>query len=131
MNLFDYDLTANADAGFSMKVRSPLTGEESDAVIHLVGSDSKSYRRVRTEVMRKHAKLGSEDKDYVADVDTVNAEVYSKCITGWDGMSGPDGLIEFSEVKALELLTKFAWLCDQVAGAVDNRLNFTKLPTAN
>ena len=131
MELFDYDLAKNAESGFTMKVRSPLTGEETDAVIELVGSDSKTYRRVRAEVMRKHAKLASEDKEYIADADQVNAEVYSKCITGWSGMTGEGKEIEFSESKAFELLSQFNWLCDQVANAVDNRLNFTKPPKAS
>ena len=123
MNLFDLDLKGNAEAGFKMLVKNPITNEDTDCTISIVGSDSKAYRKARANSIREAMKVGGD-----IDTDKASAEIYAKCITGWTGMSGPDGEIKYSEEKALELLMQFSWLSDQVGIVIESRLNFTKPP---
>jgi hypothetical protein len=121
MNLFDLDLKSDAEAGFKMLVKHPVTNKDTDCTISVVGSDSKVYRKARADSIREAMKKGGD-----IDTDEASAEIYAKCITGWIGMSGPDGEIKYSEEKALELLMRFSWLCDQLGIVIESRLNFTK-----
>lgn len=121
MNIFEYDLSTAAEEGFTLTLRDPLTGKDTDAEITVIGSDSKAYRRAKAEAMRKAAKA----KD--SDTDELSADVYAACIKDWDNLTDEKGEpIPFSQEKARELLGRFPWFMDQVGYAVDTRGNFMK-----
>ncbi len=52
MDLGKYDLTANAERGFDLELRDPLSGKKTDIIINVVGSDSKLYREALTNMRR-------------------------------------------------------------------------------
>lgn len=120
MDLSKYDLCAAADSGYDMVVRDPYTGKPTDAVISLIGSDSKVYRAAKSVAFREAAEDKGEEE--------ISAKVYSKCITGWSGMSDGKELIEFSEEKAFDVFLSLTWLMDQVGLAVEKRANFMQKP---
>jgi hypothetical protein len=122
MDIFDFDLTTGAERGFTFNLRNPLTGEKTDAEITVVGSDSKAYRRAKTEAMREAVKA-----DGAFDDDEFSASVYSKCVTAWSGVNGRDGEpLECTAENAKQVMTDLPWFMDQVGGQIDKRSNFTK-----
>lgn len=120
MNLSDYDLSANATRGFEMVVRDPITDKPTDAVISIIGSDSKTYRKVKNETLRRVAK--GDDLD----ADQISAAVYTACVTGWRDLSVDGKPLEYSVEAANDLLVRFPWLMDQIGTAVESRSNFTR-----
>lgn len=122
MDLADFDLKGNAEAGFEFTLYNPYTGEDTEIKISVVGSDSKAYRQAKAEAMRESIKGG------VVDTDAVSAKVYAKCITGWSGFAENGKDLPFNPDTAEDILNRYPWVMDQVAAKVDNRLNFTKPP---
>ena len=121
MDLSNYNLSQDADDGFEMTIVDPNTGKNTDAVINIIGADSKVYRSIKSKIYRKAAA-----KDI--DADELSAEVYSACITGWAGLQEGGKDIKFTQDAALELLIKLPWLMDQIGLAVETRANFMKKP---
>ena len=121
MDIANLDLRKNAEAGLDLVINHPLTGDETDIIISVVGSDSRQYRQAYAEEIRRaYTEKPSHDES--------DARVYSQCITGWSGIEENGKEVEFSPEAALNIFSKYQWICDQVGLAVDARANFTKPP---
>jgi hypothetical protein len=125
MDLKNFNLRADAENGFCLKIKNPRDGSDTDAEVTILGSDSKRYRKAYTEELRNSFQGGEADQD------EINARIYGKCIVNWKGFNEDGKVLEFSTEKAIKLLTEHQWLCDQVGKAVDNRLNFSRPPKKN
>lgn len=136
MDISKYDYQAGAESGFTLTLKEPeLTVEkdkkgkavrsyyaDTDIRITVLGADSKAYRKAFTAEIRR----GKDEAE--ADVDESNARVYSKCITGWEGIEENGKPVKFSEDAAFDLLNRYRWITDQVAEAVEKRANFMTPP---
>jgi len=129
MDLSNYDLRTKAEDGHALTVLDPITFKPTDLVIHVIGSDSKVFRRARAQALRDVAKAPKEGEEF--DTDTVLAKVCAGCVTGWENMIENGEPVAFSTEKALDLLTRMGWLLDQVSGAIETRANFTKPAETN
>lgn len=120
MNLYEYDLEKNAENGFTFHIYDPVTGKKTDAEIDLVGSDSKTYRRARSDALRAMAKGDIKEEEQFT------AMVVAKCITGWRNLNNGSDEILFSHDSAYKMLCELYWLCELLINAIEKRTNFTK-----
>lgn len=130
INLEDFDLTTDAERGFDLTLKDPYTGKSTDVVFSVIGSDSRAYRSAKAEAFRANLKTAREDGEQ-EDADELNARIYAKCVRNWEGLSLKGQPLEYSPENALTVLKRFPWISDQIAAAVENRLNFTKPPEKN
>lgn len=126
MDLSNYDLTADAEKGFTINVYDPVTLEPSDIDIDIIGAESTAYRVAKSNGLRDVAKRTQNGEN--VDTDIEEAKIYATCITGWKNLALDGAELEFTLENATKVLIRFAWLRDQVAAAVEKRANFTKLP---
>ena len=121
MDIANYDLRTNAEQGFAFTVVDPITRKDTDLTITIVGSDSKTFRRARTDALRDVVKAGGD-----FDEDQMTAQMCAACVTGWENMTENGEPVVFSVEKAVDLFARMGWLLDQVSAAIENRANFTK-----
>ena len=121
MDISQFDYQASAEAGYTFALKHPETGEDTDITITVLGSDSKEYRKAFTAEVRRANEAEGE-----TDADESNARVYSKCVTGWDGLEENGKAIKCTTENAYRVLERYTWIAKQVAAAVEKRANFTK-----
>ena len=124
MDLSTLNLAADAERGFALTLTNPVTREETDIVVTVVGADSRTYRQARAEAFRASAKAG----DDAPGADDLNALIYARCVKGWEGVEENGKPVPFTPENAERLLNTYFWIVDQVAEAVEKRANFHKPP---
>lgn len=128
MDLANYDLSAKAEAGSEVKILDPKSGEPTDIVITVVGSDSKTYRNAVALAAYEHKMGGDDDSEMLERLETVISRQYSTlaaCTTGWEGIELDGETLEFSRENALKLYSRFDWISQDVFVHIKNRENFT------
>jgi len=122
MDLANYNLSGNAEAGFSFFLVDPITGKNTDVEFTVFGSDSRHYRRAKTNAIRESIKGSTMTED------EISAKVYAQCVKGWSGLSEKGKDIAFDTETTYHRFNKYPWIMDQVSAKIENRLNFTKPP---
>lgn len=128
-DLDGFDLQADAEAGTTLQVRNPRTGEVTGASIDLYGADSRSYRvnlrRIQDAVAAAPEREPTDADDLLLLGRARNAAAAIR-ETGWSNLSVGGQDVEFSLETAVSLLTRFHWLTDQILTLINSRGNFAK-----
>ncbi|MDF2367497.1 hypothetical protein [Sneathiella sp.] len=125
-NVFDvaaFDLKARSEAGASLTLRHPKTGEALPAVIWLQGEDAENYRKtLRAQIDRQI----SERK-----LELTAAELEERLIERLAAITLRFENIELDGVQydttpenVLRLYREHLWIREQVAAFVEDRANF-------
>lgn len=127
MDLNKYNLSKSADAGADLALEDPVTGEELDVIITLLGSDSAAYRNKAREMQRdrisKMAKSRSKKLDLSVS-EKEECELLAACTIGWDGIELDGVEIKFTYDEAVKLYLDFPWIKEQVDEFIGDRANF-------
>ena len=127
MDFNQFNLAAPAEAGADVVIKHPVTGEDTDIVITVVGKDSATYRNAAKRIAGEKLPDNAEDKN--AELTKRGADLLASCIRGWKGLDDSEGKpIEFSTAFAVELLSNpdFDSLAVQINGAIHDRSLFFK-----
>ena len=116
MNLSSID-TSLCETGVEMVIKD-IDGNDTDATITLLGSESKVGRKLMLEFMRSIKDGKSEDGD--------SDKILSELTIGWKNIEIDGTKIKFSKEKALELYKQYPILKKQVDVFVSNIKNYTK-----
>lgn len=125
MNLSKIDLAAAAEAGATLTLRHPITGDVFDppVTITVLGLESKKFRQVADRFMRSRPKK----RDMApAEAQRFSCELLANLTTGWEGLEwgDEDQPLAFSFDNALMLYTERPWVRQQVDEFVGDAGNF-------
>lgn len=113
-----------------VKFELEFDGEKTGAVFELVGTDSKEYKAVDSEINNEILKLGSKrGKLDLSSVTTERSEVYTNrrlaaCIVGWSGVEYKGNELEYSHENALLLVSELPFVKEEITRFVTDRRNF-------
>ena len=127
MDFNQFDLATPAEVGADVVIKHPVTGEDTDIVITVVGKDSATYRNAAKRIAAN--KLPEESEAKEKDLTKRGAELLTSCIRAWSGMSDSDGnQIPFTHEFAVEVLsnTDFDSLAVQINAAIHDRTLYQK-----
>lgn len=120
MKLSDFDLASQAEAGFDLTLKHPVTRESLDAVIRVVGADSKTYRNAAVALAQSMSAKAEYDERVKA-----GAKLLAAATLDWSNIEDDRGKeMPFSKEKAAEVYAQFDWIAGQVRSAIENRANF-------
>jgi hypothetical protein len=127
MDINNFKLKENAAQGAVMVVRNPVTNEETDFKITLIGKDAPRYTELRDQLYRgiasRRASLGKIDP---ADIKEADRTLFVGSTLGWEGLAEGGVALPFDPTTATRLYEQHDWLVEQVAQFIENRANFTK-----
>jgi len=127
MDINQFNLAAPAEAGAEVIIKHPVTGEDTDIKIIVVGKDSATYRNAAKRIASE--KLPESDDDKEKELTKRGAELLTSCIRGWAGLDDRDGKpIPFTTEFAIELLSNqdFDSLAVQINAAIHDRTLYQK-----
>ena len=109
--------TSLCETGADMIV-TDIDGNDTDAIITLLGSESKVGRKLMLDFMRTIKEGKQEDGD--------SDKILSELTIGWKNIKIDGKEVKFTKEKALELYKEFPILKKQVDIFVSNQKNFLK-----
>lgn len=109
--------TSLCETGVEMIIKD-IDGNDTDASIKLLGSESKVGRKLMLDFMRSIKDGKQEDGD--------SDKILSELTIGWKNIKVDGKEIKFSKEKALELYKSYPILKKQVDIFVSNSKNFLK-----
>ena len=125
MDLKQFDVAATAEKGVYLVLEHPVTGEELDAKIKLIGRDSSRFRNKMRDIAQKAAAAGKKRKTVdLEKADREGAELLAACTLGWVGIEEEGKPVPFSEAEAVRLYTDYRWIREQVDAFIADRANF-------
>lgn len=127
MDLKNYNLSKSADAGADLVIEDPITGEELDVTITLLGSDSAAYRNKAREMQRDRISKMAKGRNKKLDLsvsEKEECELLAACTVGWDGIELDGVEVAFSYDEAVKLYLDFTWIKEQVDSFIGDRANF-------
>ena len=120
MDFSTVDTLSAAEKGFEYIFLHPITEEETDCKVQVVGVGSRPYKQAMEKIDAYKAQCVSKRKGRI-DEDVV-AEMYVKlladCTKSWKGVEVDGKPVEFSQANAVEMYTKYPVLATQVLGAI-------------
>lgn len=127
MNLDEFDLASQGEAGYTFTLRHPITNKELDAKITVKGAESPTFKnatnaaveRGRAWIKANHGKDRPQ-----AELDSEGSDILAAVTVGWENIDANGKPLEFSKDAAKELYLKFDWIAEQVRTAVYTRSNF-------
>ena len=126
-DLAKLDTAKVAEEGAELRVAYPTTGEDLGIQITLIGTDSKTFRDISKS--RATASLKKKSREIDLDQNESDAvDLLAKCTKGWSGITENGKQVAFSYENAVQLYTKYLWLCEQIDRFIADRSNF--LPSA-
>ena len=129
MDLAKFDTRTNSNAGIDFELNDLRTGKGSGAFIRILGSDSDTFQRLKTERSRAIAKRLEEsgaEQLTSEEIDDMTAVMLASCTVGWSNIDQPGGKepLAFSTAAAKKLYLDYPAIRDQINRAVGDRSNF-------
>ena len=126
MSLEDFNLKDGAEAGAELTLENPKTGELTEIVIHLVGSDAAVFRNKQKEIQSKAiSKLARGKTKGLEQTDDDECSLLAVSTLGWSGMvDSNNDEIKFSIAEAKAIYLKYPSIKEQVNSFIGDRANF-------
>lgn len=105
-----------------MRLKSPITGDETDCILIVRGVDSKTFRDCQKREQRKIFTMMRDGKD--EDVDDLVTLV--EAVIGWKGFEDDGKELKFSKENVRALFENSPSIARQVETFIHNRRNFIK-----
>ena len=127
MDFNTFNLSAPAEAGAEVVIKHPVTGEDTDIVITIVGKDSATYRNAAKRIASE--KLPEDQEAKEKELVKRGAELLTSCVRGWSGIEdSKDKDIPFTPEFCIEMLSniEFDSLAVQINAAIHDRTLYFK-----
>lgn len=104
----------------------PRTGEDTDIRIRVNSPDSKAYQQAMHKLSNQRLQQMSRKGSAVTSerVQREAIEMLAANIVGWEGVEENGEPLPFSHDAAIDLLTRFKWLREQIDSFLGDRKNF-------
>lgn len=126
-DLSTLDLAPGADAGATMQLIHPVTGDETGITFDVMGSDAPLFR---SNLRRLYDLLARKPDDPDLDPDHLKvlaeARLAGCALKGWTGMVWKGAELKYSFDNAVMVMTALPWVVQQVTFFRDRRSNFFK-----
>jgi hypothetical protein len=124
-DLASFDLAKDAEAGAECVLRNPVTGEETDAAITVLGTDAPAYRKAMRAYRDAVLKRRAAAMDGVVSQEA--AEFMASVTLGWRGVMLDGKDLPFNRDNAVKLYIhpRCGWVIEQLEAFQTNRGNFT------
>lgn len=120
MDFSTVDTLRAAEQGFEYIFQHPVTGEDTDCKVKVVGVGSRPYKQAMDKIDSYKAQCARKRNGQVDD--DVVAEMYVKlladCTKSWTGVEVDGKPVEFTHANAVDMYTKYPVLATQVLGAI-------------
>lgn len=133
MDLSIFDSVTHANEGAELVLLHPITQEETDVKIRLLGSDSDEYRALskkRFEQMQRKAKmLKGKNKANEIDLDEAEEQAHdllARMTVSWEGVEEDGQAVHCSVDNAKMIYGKYPTIREQVEKFIADRSNFIK-----
>lgn len=110
------------EEGREVQIKGP-DGLETDVYIHVVGVDSKTWRKIARKMQKGVIEESLPDK-YKDDGISERAESIAQATIGWRGITDDGKEVKFSKSKAFNLYRNAPYILNQVDVFIGNRANF-------
>jgi hypothetical protein len=117
------------DEGITIDIRDASGEVEKGVSITVVGTYSKTYRKVQSENRDKFLKQRRNSLDGDS-LEAQSIETTAKCIKGWTGFTSAGENFPYSKENAIALLTNAPWIREQVEEAMNDHSAFFPKPLA-
>ena len=125
----DISEVVKGDAPFEFALVHPVTKEELDVKITVVGMDSEVYRKTshhqRSRRLKSIRPNGKSSGINMEELEADGIELLAACTTGWKNMSYRGSELPFSKENAVMVYKEQAWVREQVDEAIGDRANFS------
>lgn len=119
MDLNVFDLASPAEAGATFNIRHPVTLEETDVTVTIVGKDSPTYRNCIKRLA--NIELSKDGEKRAAELESLEAQLLASAIRGWSGLTENGKELPFSYDKAVEILSNPAF--NSLASQINEKIN--------
>jgi hypothetical protein len=125
--------TLEPKPGATITLRHPVSGEplvddkNVPVTIDIVGVDSPQFQTRRRSIANKRLTAAGNRKSRMTaeDLEVEAIGTLVSCVTGWSSNLELGGRpLEYSRTNARELLTRLAWVREQIDEAIADRANF-------
>ena len=129
IDLSTLDTVKGSNEGFDVKLYNPVTNEDLDITITVLGRDSDLFvKTTRAQSKKRMAKLqkGSFRNASLSpeEHEQDGIELLAEVTKGWEGIELDGKTLEFSKENAIDVYTRFPWIKEQIDSAVGDRANF-------
>lgn len=101
---------------------NPLTGKKMEIVLEVVSSDDPDFKKTKLKQLRANAAKG--EKLTPEDVVDNERELIASLIVGWSNIQIKGKEFKYSKANALELVSKWPWIGEQVDRFCGNLAHF-------
>lgn len=123
MDLSTLDLRKAADKGATMTLRHPVTDEDTDIKITVLGSDSVTFRSAVSRLEREFG--GKKKRPTIAEQERRTVDLLVAVTTGWENIDWDGKPLAFSADNAQMLYTERHWIREQVDAFMSDRGNYS------
>lgn len=129
MELSNYNLAEQAEAGYEFEIVHPGTGEKLGGFIKVRGNESRAvqnYNRRRfTEIQKRERRNKGKDVDYSLDeIEDISVESAKVRVISWRNIKKEGSELPFTPENAEIVFREFPWIREQVMEASADLLHF-------
>ncbi len=129
MELSTVNLSQQADAGYTLELTHPATGERLGGFITVRGDESKTvqnYNRKRFVEMQKREKRNkNKEVDYtLEEIEDIAVESAIVRVISWKNIKKDGADLPFTKENAEMVFREYPWIRKQVMEASEDLLNF-------
>ena len=135
MDLSNLNVSALADAGITVQLRHPATGEKlfndkkepEPMTIVVAGSDSALFRgELKARIRQANLNKKRKDDVDIEEIERRGVELIAKCTLSWSGLQLDGKDLPFSYQAAVKLYGEHSWIKEQVDAAMADRSELFK-----
>lgn len=133
MDLSKLNVTALADAGITVHLRHPATGEKltndkgEPMVVTVAGSDSALFKgELKARIRQANLNKKRKDDVDIEEIERRGVELIAKCTLSWSGLQMDGKDLPFSYQAAVKLYSEHSWIKEQVDAAMADRSELFK-----
>ena len=127
IDLANFDLTAEANAGADIEILNPRTFEPFNerVIFRVLGSESDERFKIESQLARE-VSLSKDGQEIT--VDELKMRIYAKLVISVEGLEMDGEPVTADYEKLIVLFKKYNWIYRQVKAGIDNRENFLAKP---
>lgn len=121
MDFSTVDTLAAAEKGFDYTFIHPVTKEETDCVISVIGAGSRPYKQAMAKIeayKNNQFKRGKSPDDEV--LEELHVEMLAKCTKGWKNVQEGGKDVPFNYENAKRMYSAYPVMANQVLEAIHN-----------
>lgn len=120
------NLSDAQDDGIDVDIRHPSTDEELGIKIRVAGPDSARQKRARNAVNNERMRLSRNKRPTASELEDDALRITASSIISWSGVEENGVAVELTKDNAIDILTRYPFIRDQVFAAAGDRASFLK-----